>query len=416
MAGALEAKIDAWLAAVRQDPECRAASEQMPVEIEFDFGRFERVLRLEAAGAATEAVRLRLKALVELWQEILSPMPSPGCHSFTALQRQRPEFKIDGDALAIARALHFLERALEIGRGSPAGAATAIAPPEAALAQVVGRHALVQSRASRARIFYEQAGQGIPLVMLHTAGADSRQYLDLLTTSSLTGRWSCYAFDMPLHGRSSPPEDWEWGSYRLSMTDYLGWCLAFIEQVVGQPAVVMGCSMGASISIALAASGSELVRAVVALEAPDKSPGRRNPYLNHPAVNSSDYDAAYVRGLMSPTSPLAKRREASWIYAQGGPGVYPGDLWFYSEEYDGLALAPRIDTSRCPVYMLTGAYDYSSPPAASRRLCEAIAGARLEVMPDLGHFPMTENPARFLEYATPVLDELQQRLEASSGR
>jgi len=244
-------------------------------------------------------------------------------------------------------------------------------------------------------------------VMLHTAGSDSRQYLDMLIQPRITDDWSCYAFDMPLHGRSSPSSDWAWGKYRLTMSEYIDWCLAFIEQVVGEPAVVLGCSMGASISIALAATKSDLVKAVVALEAPDKSPGRLNPYLNHPAVNSAEYNSAYVRGLMSPTSPLKKRQYASWVYSQGGPGIYAGDLWFYSEEYNGLDLAPQIDTTRCPVHLLTGAYDYSGSPEATQRLHEAIPGSSLTIMPELGHFPMTEDPARFLKYLAPVLDTLR---------
>lgn len=60
---------------------------------------------------------------------------------------------------------------------------------------------------------------------------------------------------------------------------------------------------------------------------------------------------------MSPTSPAAMRRRAGWIYAQGGPGIYAGDLAFYSDEFDGASVGPRIDTDRCPVHLLCGEYD-----------------------------------------------------------
>jgi pimeloyl-ACP methyl ester carboxylesterase len=42
----------------------------------------------------------------------------------------------------------------------------------------------------------------------------------------------------------------------------------------------------------------------------------------------------------------------------------------------------------------------------ARALADRIKGARYRDMPDLGHFPMSENPALFLEYITPVLDEI----------
>ena len=405
----LEERVDAWLVAAADDPECRAATRRLALDIEFDFDGFSRNLQLSASDAVNaHRASIRLAAPEDVWEQVLSAVPPPGRHSFTALQRQCERFRVEADAREVARALHALERIFELAHGDVmTPAADSDAP---GLDRISGSYAVVRTGHATARIYYEQAGEGVPLVMLHTAGADSRQYLDLVAGTDIADNWSCYNFDMPRHGRSRPPEGWEWDEYRLTLSDYVEWCLSFIDQVVGEPAVVMGCSMGASISIALAASGSPLVRSVIALEAPDKSPGRLNPYLSHPCVDSSDYDSAYVRGLMGPGSPVDQKRFAGWIYAQGGPGVYPGDLWFYSEEYDGLALAPRIDTARCPVYLLTGAYDYSAPPAATQRLCDAIPGARFEVMPDLGHFPMTEHPKRFYDYLRPVLAELREQL------
>ncbi len=40
---------------------------------------------------------------------------------------------------------------------------------------------------------------------------------------------------------------------------------------------------------------------------------------------------------MSPLSPESDRRRAAWIYSQGAPGIYGGDLAFYSDEFDGAA-------------------------------------------------------------------------------
>lgn len=402
-------RIDAWLAAAVDDAECKAAIPRLTVVIRLSFGDMERTLNLPAVEFDTALrVDIGIRAPMAVWAEILTPVPAPGYQSFTALQRQCDDFEVIATTKDVARSLHVLERLMELAHGNPQDAQGYEPPSEDGLKKITGHHRIVSTPTSSARIFHEQTGEGPPLVMLHTAGADSRQFLEIMCDDRLVENWSCYAFDMPLHGCSSPKQGWQWDEYQLTMKDYLDWTLAFIDQVVGQPAVVMGCSMGACIGIALAASGSPLVRAIVALGAPDRSPGRRNPCLQHPAVDGADYRGAYVRGLMSPTSSLNSRRHASWIYAQGGPGVYPGDLWFYSEEYDGMALAPAIDTQRCPVHLLTGAYDYSAPPEASRRLQQAIPGATLTVMPELGHFPMIENPERFLDYALPVLQTLHE--------
>ena len=111
---------------------------------------------------------------------------------------------------------------------------------------------------------------------------------------------------------------------------------------------------------------------------------------------------------MGPGTSGAARRAAAWIYGQGGLGVYADDLAFYSEEFDGSAVAPLIDGHRCPVAFLSGAYDYSAPPEDARRLSSSIAGSTVQLMPELGHFPMIEDPDRFRAYLVPALDRIGQ--------
>jgi len=63
-------------------------------------------------------------------------------------------------------------------------------------------------------------------------------------------------------------------------------------------------------------------------------------------------------------------------------------------------------SSPAGVYLLTGEYDWAATPAMSRELAETIPGASYRTMDGLGHFPMSEDPKRFLEYIRPVLDEI----------
>src|SRR6185436_9086986 len=86
----------------------------------------------------------------------------------------------------------------------------------------VGRYLRVPYRGEISRIFVEEAGSGIPLLCLHTAGADSRQYRHLLADAGITDRFRVIAFDMPYHGRSAPAKNWWLKKYRLTTRDYLG--------------------------------------------------------------------------------------------------------------------------------------------------------------------------------------------------
>jgi pimeloyl-ACP methyl ester carboxylesterase len=93
--------------------------------------------------------------------------------------------------------------------------------------------------------------------------------------------------------------------------------------------------------------------------------------------------------------------------AQGGPGVFRGDLYVYRAEGDLRGAVDAIDTRRCPLYLLTGEYDFSCTPDDTRRTAAAIKGARVTVMKGVGHFPMREHPAQFRTYLLPVLDEIR---------
>ena len=61
------------------------------------------------------------------------------------------------------------------------------------------------------RIYVEEAGEGSPLLCLHTAGSDGRQYRGLMNDARVTEKHRVIAFDMPWHGKSSPPFGWHDG-------------------------------------------------------------------------------------------------------------------------------------------------------------------------------------------------------------
>ena len=66
----------------------------------------------------------------------------------------------------------------------------------------------------------------------------------------------------------------------------------------------------------------------------------------------------------------------------------------------------RIDTKVCPLFLLTGEYDFSCTPEDTRRTAAAIPGASVVIMEQLGHFPMSENPVQFRRYISPVLGQI----------
>jgi pimeloyl-ACP methyl ester carboxylesterase len=269
---------------------------------------------------------------------------------------------------------------------------------------IVGRYLNLEIAGLNHRLYVEEAGEGVPLLCLHTAGADSRQYRHLLNDDTVTRRFRVIAFDMPYHGRSNPPDQWWLQRYLLTTADYLGIVRAVWRALELTRPVVLGCSMGGAIVLKLAAEHQDELRGVIGLESSAYAPGRYNEYLHHPAIHGGELAATYTYGLCSPNSPETSTRENWWYYSQSGPGVYAGDVHFYSIDWDGREDIKRIDTTLCKVSLLTGEYDYSCTPEMTRNVAHSVAGARVVIMEGMGHFPMIENYPVFREFLLPELD------------
>ena len=259
------------------------------------------------------------------------------------------------------------------------------------------------------RLYIEEAGQGIPLLCLHTAGSDGRQYRGVLNDAQITKNYRVIAFDMPWHGKSSPPAGWQNEDYRLTTGSYTGMIMDFIKALGLERPVVMGCSIGGRIVLDLALKHARELRALVGLQTGAFVERYYDAaWLDHPEVHGGRACGAVAYGLMSPLSPEKERWETVWHYMQGGPGIFTGDLYFYQVEGDIRGRIGAIDTSVCPLYLLTGEYDYSASPRDTEAAAARIKGAKMTVMKGLGHFPMSENPEAFLGYLRPVLEEIRK--------
>jgi pimeloyl-ACP methyl ester carboxylesterase len=276
---------------------------------------------------------------------------------------------------------------------------------------IVGRYLKLDLGGRAHRLYVEEAGHGIPLVCLHTAGADGRQWRHLLNDAEITRHFRVLAFDMPWHGKSLPPAGWQDEEYRLTTQGYIDLVMTFIRTLGLEHPVVLGCSIGGKIVLELARLHAPAFRALIGLESADyQAPWYDDTgWLHRPDVHGGEVSGAMMSGLIAPQSPSETRWDTLWMYMQGGPGVFKGDLHFYRADGDFRDRVSQIDTSRCPLYLLTGEYDFSCTPEDTERTAAKIKGARVTVMREIGHFPMSENPAQFRRYIRPVLEEIRSR-------
>ena len=274
----------------------------------------------------------------------------------------------------------------------------------------VGRYVHLDLDGLDHRVYYEEAGQGIGLLCQYTAGADGRQWRHLLEDRRVTSRFRVVVYDLPYHGKSLPPAGRAWWAEPYVLTQRLAMAVPVtLAGVLGlDRPVFIGSSVGGMLALDLARHHPDEFRAVISLEGglraelPEESTDQRDQALegDDPAAH-----AAVMMMIMAPTASMAARHETRLHYAQGAPGVFPGDIAYYSLEHDLRGEADQIDTSRCAVHLLTGEYDFFTVPWTEQAARE-IPGSTLAIMEGLGHFPMSEDHEGLMRHVLPILDAI----------
>lgn len=184
--------------------------------------------------------------------------------------------------------------------------------------KAVGRYVHLTIDDVEYRVYYEESGSGIPLLLQHTAGCDGRQYRHLLEDEEITSHFRVITWDLPYHGRSLPPLSVRWWEqeYNLTQDFFMKFVVALAEALDCEDAVYMGSSMGGNLAPDLALHYPGVFRAVIALEAALHSPGFYLDYWFHPEI-SNDSKPAAMYALTSPTAPRSAAGKRPGSTARG---------------------------------------------------------------------------------------------------
>ena len=264
---------------------------------------------------------------------------------------------------------------------------------------ITGRYLNVEVAGRAQRIYVEEAGRGRPVLCLHTAGSDSRQWRHVMNNAEITAANRIIAFDMPWHGKSLPPEGFQTEEYLLTTEAYMATVLAVMEGMGLEKPILAGVSMGGRIALQLALHHGDRFAGFLAIEASDFQPAWYDiDWFHRPDAHGGEMGAALVSTNISPHAPERERWATMWMFMSSGPGVFRGDLSFYTQDDSLVGRLGEIDARQRPIHFIVGAYDFTCTPEDARRTADQIPGATLSVMEEVGHFPMSEHPAEFRRF------------------
>ena len=254
--------------------------------------------------------------------------------------------------------------------------------------------------------FYEDAGQGPAVVLVHGHSADLRLW-ELQTPALVEAGYRVIRYDVRGHGRSTAPRTgYTWENYAFDLRDLL-------DSIDVPRAHVVGLSMGGGIALQFALDFPDRVSSLVLVDT---------------ALPGFDYSPEFGSAIEELVA--AARAE--------GPRAAFERLWLTHPLFDGIRRFPerfelirtmalayaaadyldetpytpperqavdRLAELRTPTLVLVGELDIPDFQIIAEVLAGNIAGARLQVIADSGHVPPLEQPEAFNQTLLGFLDE-----------
>ncbi|MEP6690960.1 MAG: alpha/beta fold hydrolase [Gemmatimonadaceae bacterium] len=252
---------------------------------------------------------------------------------------------------------------------------------------------------------YEEAGAGIPLVLVH--GFPSNRALWSAQLRGLSRQCRCIAPDVRGFGESdvAPP---------YSMDTYADDVAHLLDALEIERAVIGGQSMGGYITFAFWRRHRDRVLGLVLADTraqadtPDAIAKRHAMMALARAQGASAVADEMVAGS---TGKSTRRRHPELVdsvramYAAAPVEAITGALEAMASRPDST---PTLATIDVPTLIVVGEEDVLTPVADSRALHASIAGSRLEILKGAGHVSNAERPAAFNHVLGEFMHELAQ--------
>ncbi|MGP5516220.1 alpha/beta fold hydrolase [Psychrobacter alimentarius] len=221
-----------------------------------------------------------------------------------------------------------------------------------------------------------------PIVFVHGVGLRAESWYQQV--SAFNDRYRCYVIDMPGHGESDLLPN-----PTLTLEDFAAALNNFIQNVVGEPAIIVGHSLGAMTALQTAVSYPKIVRGVAAF----------NAIYNRPDNAAQDVQTRAESLLNDLDQNVTDKPIARWF--DGNPQynneaelcrswLNNGNRLGYAQAYQMFAHlrgipAAELKTITVPALLLTGEMDINSSAKMSLTMADILPNANAVIVPEARH-------------------------------
>jgi pimeloyl-ACP methyl ester carboxylesterase len=235
------------------------------------------------------------------------------------------------------------------------------------------------------KTFYEDAGKGKPLLLVHGACSSTRIWVNQLV--GLSKKMRVIAIDLPGHGKTEPLNS------KGTIERYADHVASFMKEIGLKKAAIGGTSMGGLVIQQLYLKYPHLVEKLILHDTAAKiptPPGVLELYRSQfESTQKLLSEISFSKKTMKTNPALVKQHVQDDLKT---------DRKAATDDYEATAevdFTGKLGKISVPTLIIMGADDLLITASMAQFLHENIKGSKLDVIPDAGHVNMIEKPDEF---------------------
>lgn len=263
--------------------------------------------------------------------------------------------------------------------------------------------------ASPLALHYLDVGAGEPLIFLTGLAGDHLYWMSQMR--AFGNRFRCLAPDLRDAGQSP------YADAPYAIADLAEDVVQLMETLGLPPAHLVGLSLGSMIAQELALRYPARVRSLFLVGALARADGWFAATLDafclirRQVASTPEFFQALLPWLVSHRFFESADR-VEWLRALFAQAPHPQRIEGFFRQIEAIRghdTLDRLSAIRCPVLVAAGADDMIAPPHYARQLVQQIPGARLEILPGVGHAPPIEDGRAFNRVLRDFLPKKEER-------